>query len=83
MSSVIIFVQYDDETPRNLSAHAEVNCGSTPVPEYEGYTFLGCLGGHGNGAVGAIIYGNKWVCNTKDSVLRLSSIVWYYLYSRA
>ena len=83
MSTNIKLVQYDDDTPRNLSAHDEVNCGSVPVPEYEGYTFLGCLGGYGNGAIGAIVYGNKWVYNTKDSTLRLSSIVWYYLYSRS
>lgn len=82
ITDYVKFVSWDDETSRTIAAHTELNTGIT-FPTYDGYTLLGCVGGHGNGQVGLLVSGNRWVFNTSTSSKTYASIIWYLLYVKS
>lgn len=78
---LIKLVEYNDGISRTLSASAGIYAGYT-APTYDGYTCLGCVGGHGSGQIGLIVASNGWVFNSSNTKKTFTNIVWYLLYIR-
>lgn len=84
LTNMLKLVRFDDGVSRTIAAYTGYNTGYTDgsgkFPTYDGYTLLGCIGGHGNGQVGLTVSGNGWICNSTNASKTYSSVSWYLLY---
>ena len=75
---------WNDNISRTINAGAAIECssGETPTvfPNYQGLTFVGCVGGQGNGEVGLLVSGNKWIYNTTSKQRTYTGVTWYLVY---
>lgn len=70
-----------------IPAHGSVNLYVT-APTIPGYTFLGCVGGAGEGLTGLLVsatvgYLNTWLYNTRDNAGTWSNVEFVLLYVRS
>lgn len=84
LTNMVKLVRYTDNVSRTIAAYTGYNTGYTDgsgkFPTYDGYTLLGCIGGHGNGQVGLLVAGNGWLFNSQNASKTYSSVTWYLLY---
>ena len=75
---------WNDNISRTLDAGGSIDCsiGDAPTvfPSYPGLTFVACVGGHGNGASGLLVSGNKWIFNTDKVQRKYTGTTWYLVY---
>lgn len=80
----IVVKWWNDNIPRTINGETGIDVGAgdppTVFPSYPGLTFVSCVGGHGNGEVGLLVSGNKWIFNTTAKQKTYTGITWYLVY---
>ena len=75
---------WNDNIPRTINGETAIEVGAddtpTVFPSYPGLTFVACVGGHGNGEVGLLVSGNKWIYNTTSKQKTYTGVTWYLVY---
>ena len=66
-----------------MAAHSSLLCDDVSFPSYPGLSFMGCIGGYGDGYPGLLVQSNKWIYNTSNSEQTYQGVVWLLIYQKA
>ena len=79
-------VYWNDHKARTFSGHSGGSATCTngvTFPTYSGYTYVGTLGGSGEGSLGLIVQPNGWCYNAASNTGSFTGITWVLLYQKS